>query len=142
MPDKIFIDTNLWVYLFLDSEKITDINKKNTVSEILKKSSNIVISAQVLNEVSNVFIKKYKFDLGKIGNIIDKILDSTEVYPITSDNTINSLKLLKKYSLSFYDGLIISSALESGCNKLFSEDMHNALVIDKKLTIINPFESK
>ncbi len=49
--------------------------------------------------------------------------------------------LLRKYSVSFWDSLIIAAALESGCTTLYSEDMQNGLKIDC-LTIVNPFDSK
>lgn len=38
----------------------------------------------------------------------------------------------------FWDSLIVEAALESGATTLFSEDMHNSLVIGS-LTISNPF---
>lgn len=44
------------------------------------------------------------------------------------------------YVFSYWDSLVISSALESGCSILYSEDMQNGQVINKKLTIKNPFK--
>ena len=44
------------------------------------------------------------------------------------------------YAFSYWDSLVISSALESGCSILYSEDMQNGQVINKKLTIKNPFK--
>ncbi|MCL2040436.1 MAG: hypothetical protein FWG84_00160 [Bacteroidales bacterium] len=35
--------------------------------------------------------------------------------------------------------IIIAAALDSGCHTLYSEDMQHKMVIDKKLSIINPF---
>jgi hypothetical protein len=43
------------------------------------------------------------------------------------------------YNLSFWDSLIIASALSGGGNTLYSEDMQNGLIISQQLTIINPF---
>jgi predicted nucleic acid-binding protein len=45
-----------------------------------------------------------------------------------------------KYSLSFWDSLIVASALAANAEILYSEDMQNGLLIENKLRIINPFE--
>ena len=52
---------------------------------------------------------------------------------------LNALKLKQNYNLQFYDALIVSTALENSCTILYSEDMQDKLVIEKKLKIINPF---
>jgi len=41
--------------------------------------------------------------------------------------------------LSFYDSMIVSAALLSGCDVLYSEDMQDGLFIENKLRICNPF---
>ena len=46
--------------------------------------------------------------------------------------------LREQYRLSFWDGLIVASALASGATILYSEDMHDGLTIEG-LTIANPF---
>jgi len=47
--------------------------------------------------------------------------------------------IAQRYQFSFYDSLIIASALEAGCITLYSEDMQHEQVIEKRLTIRNPF---
>jgi len=44
----------------------------------------------------------------------------------------------EKYNISYWDSLVVASALESGCTKLYSEDMQEGLVVDGILNIINP----
>jgi predicted nucleic acid-binding protein len=46
----------------------------------------------------------------------------------------------EKYGFSIYDALIASAALEAGCKTLYSEDLQDAQVISKQLTIRNPFK--
>jgi predicted nucleic acid-binding protein len=46
----------------------------------------------------------------------------------------------KKYGYSFYDALIISAAIESQSQLLFSEDMHGGQMIENQLEIVNPFK--
>jgi predicted nucleic acid-binding protein len=49
-----------------------------------------------------------------------------------------ALELAARFSLSFYDALIVAAALDSGCERLWSEDLLDGLRIDG-LTIANPF---
>jgi predicted nucleic acid-binding protein len=46
--------------------------------------------------------------------------------------------LLQKYSLSFWDGLILAACIEAGVNSLYSEDF-DAYPTLNGLSIINPF---
>ena len=47
--------------------------------------------------------------------------------------------MAERFRLSVYDGLIVAAALETGCDVLYSEDMHHGLVVDRRLRIENPF---
>ena len=50
------------------------------------------------------------------------------------------LELQQRYSLAFYDALIVAAALEAGCTRLLSEDLQHGLRIER-LTVENPFKS-
>ena len=52
----------------------------------------------------------------------------------------SALNIVDQYGFSYYDCLIISSALECKSTILYSEDMNDGQIIDKKLKIINPFK--
>lgn len=52
-----------------------------------------------------------------------------------------ALEIAQKHKYSFPDSLIVSIALSSECTILFSEDMHDDQIIDKKLKIINPLKN-
>lgn len=45
----------------------------------------------------------------------------------------------ERHKLSVYDGMIVAAALPADCDILYSEDMHAGLLIDGRLTIVNPF---
>ena len=61
MPDRIFWDSNLWVYLAIQSNTPDDVAKQNTLNNLLLNPSILISSAQVLNEVANVLMRKYKY---------------------------------------------------------------------------------
>lgn len=48
--------------------------------------------------------------------------------------------LRTQYSLSFWDNLIIASALEAEVSTLYSEDMQDGLIISEQIEIVNPFK--
>jgi predicted nucleic acid-binding protein len=50
-----------------------------------------------------------------------------------------ALKLNSKYGYSYYDCLILASALLNDCEYLYSEDMQHNQLIEGKLKIVNPF---
>ncbi|MDR0516641.1 MAG: PIN domain-containing protein [Fibromonadaceae bacterium] len=62
---------------------------------------------------------------------------STQV--LRSSTVKKSLALNERYGYSYYDCLIIASALESNCKYLFSEDMQHGQIIENTLKIVNPF---
>jgi len=47
--------------------------------------------------------------------------------------------LRARYPFSFWDGLIVASALAANAEILYSEDMQNGLLVENKLKIVNPF---
>ena len=53
MKDNLFLDTNIWVYLYSDSAKSVVAKKL-----IEKHFDQVVISTQVLTELYNVLVKK------------------------------------------------------------------------------------
>ena len=76
-------------------------------------------------------------------NLQEVVLIISDVFyisPITFKNTFSAIDLKMKYQFSYWDSLIISSALENECNRLYTEDLQDGRVIEEKLDIINPFK--
>jgi predicted nucleic acid-binding protein len=63
-----------------------------------------------------------------------------EIVSITPALSRASWKVKDKYRYSYWDSMIIASALDSKCSILYSEDMQHGQVIDKDLIILNPFK--
>ena len=60
------------------------------------------------------------------------------VYVYTS--TINiAFNLSLKYGFSYWDSMIVATALENNCEVLYTEDMQHGLLVEKTLLIKNPF---
>ena len=134
MNDKIFFDTNVILYSY---SHIND-NKSIVAKELIRNYYG-VISTQVLQEMCNLLIKKFRLDEHSIFKTLTELNKNFKV-EINNTQTINSaLQIHFKYDFSYYDSLIIASALQNECSLLYSEDLHHNQKIEKTLTIINPF---
>lgn len=60
------------------------------------------------------------------------------VVPITIGTHEAAVALAREHAFNFYDALIVASALEAGCDTLFTEDMQHGRTIGG-LAIWNPF---
>ena len=136
MRDKIFIDSNIYLYAFNDD----DIDKQKIATKIIMNDKNsYYISLQVINEVSNNMLRKLKFTNTEIKDFMDDSYERYSVTDITKDIFLSACDIRDKYNISYYDSLILSSAINSKCNILYTEDMqHNQRI--ENLIIINPFK--
>jgi len=135
MIDRAFIDTNILVYLSVNNDAKTE-----TTTKLIYNLPNAVISTQVLGEFSNVAYRNKALSSEKLVEYIDIFTSSFELFKISASTIIYAIKIKEKYSFSFWDSLIIASAIETDCSILYSEDMQHLQRIDDKLTIINPFK--
>jgi predicted nucleic acid-binding protein len=135
MPDNVFLDSNVLVYSYSNSEI-----QKQQIARRLIADSNSLISTQVLQELCNIVTKKFKFSYEQASTAIRESCQNNSLHINTSDTVLQACDIVGRYGFSFYDSLIISAALESGCAILYSEDMHDGQVIDGKLTVKNPFK--
>ncbi|MDO8398738.1 MAG: PIN domain-containing protein [Bradyrhizobium sp.] len=126
-----FFDTNVLVYAFLD------VARRTRAVDLI--ASGGVISAQVLNEFTNVARRKRERDWADIERAVSVIRARfPEIMPLTADTHAAALGLARDHGLTFYDALIVASAIEAECDILYSEDMQHGRSIGG-LTIVNPF---
>ena len=134
MPDKVFIDTNVLIYGYSEDEP----DKRQQAIDCVR-SGEAWISTQVLNETINVLKRKFSLSYSQIREAVQEL---SEGFPIVlvSVNTIEmALNLAERYQYSYFDSLILASALEAGCQILYSEDLQDGQRIENQLTIVNPF---
>jgi len=136
MQDKAFLDSNILIYLYTEDD-----DSKRSIAQ-LKLNENICItSIQALNETSNVLGRKFSLNHTEVKALLDNIETVCDEVLLTNRKTIdNALVLTDRYGFSFFDSLMLSSALEGGCNVIYSEDMSDGQVIEKTLKIVNPFK--
>ncbi len=132
MKGKIFLDTNVLLYAF-GKEKA----KKNVAKKIIFLQP--LISSQVVNEVLNVLLRKFGFTVAEAREAFELLQSVCRVEQIGTATIDSALTIRDRYLFSYWDSLIVASALEQGCTTLYSEDMQHGQVLEKKLKIINPF---
>ena len=130
-----FVDSNIWLYALLSGQD----KRKNQIAKSLTLIEPRTISVQVVNEVCANLIKKDKYTEEQIQKLVASFYALHFVIPIGEEILLNASPLRVKYNLSFWDGLIVASALAANAEILYSEDMQNGLTVENKLKIINPF---
>lgn len=131
-----FVDTNIWLYGFIDSQ---DSLKHETAKRIIQ-GHDLVISTQVINEVCVNLLRKGNFPESEIETLIAAFYSNYSVIDFSQEILINASRIRQIYSLSYWDSLIVTTALSAGCEILYSEDMHDGLQVSNTLTIKNPFK--
>jgi len=137
MTGKAFVDTNIFVYAAL---KPLDFPEKWRMAiELLSSSRTFVVSTQVLNEFSAVLLRKNISD-DDIKSRVEVIATDSIVAEITLETIRSTWEVRNRHKFSYWDSLIIASALQAGCTTLYTEDLTHTMLLDKKLRIVNPFQ--
>ena len=132
---KFFIDTNVWLYAFIRS----DDHHKNATAKRLIKSHNIAISSQVINELCVNLLKKTDLREEGLAGIITSFYNRYNVIESSKDLLLNASTLRRDYRFSYWDSLIVSAALHAQAELLYTEDMHDGLMVRKTLRITQSF---
>jgi predicted nucleic acid-binding protein len=133
MPGNFF-DTNVLVYL-----ASSDAVKADRAESVIARGGDV--SVQVLNEVSNVARRKMHMSWAETHAFLDTLRSLLTVHPLTLQTHEAGLELAQRYGLSIFDAMIAASALQAGCNTLWSEDMQHGMALDAGLRIVNPFRA-
>lgn len=71
--------------------------------------------------------------------IIGSFYMNHTVISLNESHLLKASEIRGKASFSFWDSIIVASALSMNAEILYSEDMQNGFVLDNKLKIVNPF---
>lgn len=132
MRGEAFFDSNVLLYL-LSSEQ-----HKAERAEVLLKTGGI-ISVQVLNEFTVNARRKFGLGCIAVDEFIDAFRAAFRIVPLTEPIWNTGRHLAERYQLQVYDAMIAAAALESGASTLYSEDLHDGLLIEGRLKVRNPF---
>ena len=138
MNDKPFVDTNVLVYAHDRGAGLRHGIARDLVDR-LWLGGGAVISTQVLQELwVNVRRKAVKpIPRNEAERLIQDYL-AWDVVVNDGTTILGALQLERRFSLSFWDALIVQAALDGGATVLYSEDMGDRQRYDS-LRVINPF---
>jgi len=136
---KVFIDTNVIVYAY----DISAGEKHSKAVEIIKglwDTGSGITSTQVLQEFFvNVTRKITKpLDAVTAKEIVKDFLKWKTVI-VDGEIIMDAIDIHSAYKYSFWDSVIIASAIDGGAGTLFSEDLSDKQTI-KGIVIRNPFK--
>jgi len=136
---KVFIDTNVIVYAY----DISAGEKHSKAVEIIKglwDTGSGITSTQVLQEFFvNVTRKITKpLDAVTAKEIVKDFLKWKTVI-VDGEIIMDAIDIHSAYKYSFWDSVIIASAINGGAGTLFSEDLSDKQTI-KGIVIRNPFK--
>ena len=127
----------IFVYLFDETDDDKRERAERLVQQALENETGC-ISYQVVQETINVITRKLNATPEKARQILERVL--IPLWRVNPTRTLyqRGLDLQTRYRLSFYDSLIVASALAAGCKTLYSEDMQHGQHIEG-VSITNPF---
>ena len=126
-----FIDTNVLIYAHGADEK------SETARQTILAGG--VISVQVLNEFAAVLRRKFRLEWDVIADALADVRAALgPVRPVDVEIHLNAVSLATSHGFSFYDALIVASALAAGCDTLLTEDLQAGQRV-AGLTVVNPF---
>jgi len=133
------LDTNVFVYQL----EGLDTRKAGIANDLIERgiaTRTACISFQVIQECVNTAIRKAEVRLteDEMRRYMEDVL--APLYRIQPSIRLygKSLDIHARYRFGFYDSLIVASAVEAGCNRLYTEDLQHGQRIEG-VTIVNPF---
>jgi len=141
MSDRTFFDTNIILY----SKDARDSRKQAVAERLIVEAieaDSLVVSAQVINEFYVNVTQKLDPGLSRAAaRTVCRSLSARSCEPVTNETITVAWGIQDRYSLSWWDSLIVASALAAGCSRLMSEDLQDGLRVDE-LLIVNPFKER
>jgi predicted nucleic acid-binding protein len=138
MNGRAFIDTNVLVYLFDTDARAKQLCARN-VLDTHRATASIVISTQVLQEFYVAVTRKLARPLAESdARAVVADLALLPVAQVDAGMILAAIDLGCAEQLSFWDALIVESALEADCRVLLSEDLQDGRRYGR-LIVENPF---
>ncbi len=140
MHTLFFLDTNIFVYALLASEPLKKQRALQLVEQALATHTGCT-SYQTIQEFANVATRKFaqRFTPEQCQQFIMAAMQPINRVASSSELVQNALELQAETRYSFYDSLVLASALQADADVLYTEDLQHNQLIRGTLRIVNPF---
>ncbi|WP_372425459.1 PIN domain-containing protein [Salinarimonas chemoclinalis] len=134
---SVFVDTNVLIYP-LQTDDPTKAAIATAWIERLAAREALVVSPQIIDEFVSVLTRRYSFL--PLLDVLDKARDYSEFCRarMDADTTRAAIDLLLLHRFSWWDSVMLASALDFGCEIVLTEDLQNGRSVDGML-IVDPF---
>lgn len=131
------VDTNLLVYAH-DRDAGAKHEKAIALLARLSGAGDLVVSAQILNELASVLHRKRKVDRALVALTIEKLSEQAIVLPLTGELTVLALGPGMAAGLSFWDALVWATARANRISVVYTEDFEHDRTVDG-VRFVDPF---
>ena len=136
MRDKVFIDTNVLVYMQPGIDEAKMVTSQQLFETALAENL-IVLSTQILQELFVAMTRKLGHDPVTIKKLLGLFTDF-EIITINPTIIFEAIDTSVLNQISFWDSLVICAASAGNCKILYTEDLNHGQTINGVL-IVNPF---
>ena len=139
---RVFIDTNLLFYI----RDVRDQKKSSAAVGWLRALAPTAqgrTNLQVLNELTNALLRQRQdLTANEVFALVDEVA-FLGAEPIETHIVDLAREMRRRYRYSWWDTLLLASALELGCTHFLSEDLNDGQIVTdgpaRALTIVDPF---
>jgi len=136
---RVFIDTNVFVYVFDGSAPRKQARARDFIKQCLAQGHG-VIGHQVVQEFANVALHRMQRPMtpDECARTISELLLPMLRVGFSAELVHNALAIQHETRYHWYDSLMLAAALEARCDVFCSEDLNHGQVV-RGLRIENPF---
>jgi predicted nucleic acid-binding protein len=136
MSGRVFIDSNILLYA-VESQDVAKARRASEWLVYLLESGRGTTNLQVMNEVTNVLLKRRVMPAEQVFRVVDNF-GPFGVTPISLETAAAARLIRLQANYQWWDCILLASAIELGCSSFLSEDLKDGHSFPG-LTIISPF---
>ena len=133
-----FLDTNVLIYSIDGKDPAKQVVAREIVVSAVR-GGGFLISAQVLNEFSNIALLKLKLSVEEVRKFVS-FFSRIGVVSLESRWTDAALLLKQRYETQLFDSLLLAAAQENGCDEILTEDLNDGQMYCS-VKAVNPFKN-
>ena len=133
---RVFLDTNVIVYAYDSAELVRHPIAVHVIDSLLSESDAVVISPPVAGEFVNTMKRK-----GTPPATLSLQLRGLSAFEMNAPSLVTigaAWALCTAHGIAWYDAIIVQTAIDARCDKLYTEDMQNGRKFGG-LEMVNPF---
>lgn len=134
---SVTVDTNLFVY----AHDHRDLKKQQAalrVADAVGKREDRALALQVVGEFYNATTRRLKMPRDEAAGHARAMLRHFPTFSYTADHAEVALDGAREGYFSYWDGLLLASAVAAGCKLFISEDLQHGFTFEG-LEIVSPF---